>query len=202
MSKRRALLVVALVVTLTVAAWAAKSAPAVATFSTTPGGFGVFDDGNPTYDNGVGGVKVYFGVTRKDADLVTYNTGRKLHYKFDGSSPALAASGLGSDVLAESDLFALNYFGPYTSMALGTTAQVQMDLEFKVGNLTYELDYASLAAYKTGENTWLITSDPNDIPGFPGFTASSTAKLNVIRRKAQTTYGTVDMPIRFEMTIK
>jgi len=198
MSKRRALFVVALVATLTIAAWAAKSAPATVTFL-TPSVFGVHDDGNNTYDNGVGGVKAYFGVTRKDANLVTYNTGRKLFLEFDPSSAAVIAAGLPAHVEAEVDFFAINYYGPYTSMGDGTTAQVQMDLEFKVGNLTYELDYAALAAIREGADTWRVTSA---IDYTPGFTASSTAKLNVIRRKSQTTYGTVEMPIEFRMRMK
>src|SRR5687767_12509413 len=204
MSKRRALFVIALVATLTVAAWAAKAAPAIATFLTSAGPTGVFhDDTSSVYDNGVQSIKVYFGVTGKDANIVTYNTPRKLRFVFDPASTPYVNSNLpaGGNFTAEVDMFALNYFGPYRNMGVGTTAQVQMDLEFKVGNLTYELDYSSLSATRLDETTWLITSYASDVD-FNPVAASPQARLNVIRRKAQETFGVVNMPIRFEMQLK
>ena len=162
---------------------------------------GVSGDGS-TYVDGVGGVQCYISVSKNDADLVTYNTGRTLHFEFDSSSVAWQNSGLPQSLDAEIDFFAINYYGNYDSMGVGTTAQVQMDLEFKVGRLTYELDYQSLAVMRTATDTWLITSDPADIPGNPGFTASDQAALNVIRRRAQATYGAVNMPLRVQMTVK
>ncbi len=174
---------------------------------------GVEHDGNATYEHGVGDVQVYFGVGGKDVDLVTYpalpppDTARKLRYTFDTSSTAFQNSGIGAvhpsgDFTAVSDLFGINYFGRYRDMGCGKTAQVQADLEFYVGTLTYELDYASLAVMRLDEDTWLFTTDPLDIPGDPGFQASKVAKLNVIRRKRVTQFGTVDMPMRFEATLQ
>ena len=187
-------------------AWAAKNTsggitPLTATW-TAQSGVGVSHDGNAIYDHGAGGLQVYFGVSGKDVDVVTYNTGRKLHFKFDPNNSALQGSGLPADFSAESDLFGINYFGRYRDMNVFTTAQVQADLEFYVGRITYELDYPSLAARRIAEDTWLVTSDPLDIPGDPGFQASDEANLNVIRRSKQQTFGIVNMPIRFLVKIK
>lgn len=185
-------------------AYAASAVPLVASWETglISGTYGVFDDGNATYAHNVGGVQCYFGVNGKDVDLVTYNSGRKLHFTFDSASPALKNSRLPANFLAESDLFGINYFGPYRTMAVGTTAQVQMDLEFHYGNppQTYELDYQSLAVKRLSTSTWLVTSNPDDIGGYPGFTASNQAALNKIRRKTTDKFGAVNMPIRFEVT--
>jgi hypothetical protein len=166
-------------------------------------GVGVSGDGS-TYVHGADGVQCYISVSKNDADLVTYNTGRMLHFEFDPNNLAFVASGLPqSSFPAEVDFFAINYYGNYDSMGIGTTAQVQMDLEFKVGNLTYELDYASLAVYRKDADTWLITSDPNDLEiGGNPFVWSDHAKLNVIRRRRQTTYGVVSMPFRVWMEKK
>jgi len=190
---------------LTGASVAAKGGlvPLKATWMTASStGFGVFDDGNNIYEHGVGGVQAYFGVAGKDVDVVTYDSGRRLRFKMDSNSPALKLSGLPADFMAESDMFGINYWGRYREMGIGTTAQVQSDLEFYVGLKTYELDYPSLAVRRISEDTWLVTSDPLDIPGNPGFQASDEADLNVIRRNRQTTFGTVNMPIRFEVKIK
>ncbi len=182
--------------------------PLTATW-TDQSGFGVSSDssssGSTIYDNGANGLQVYFGAGGKDVDVVTYNSGRKLHFKFDPSSEALAATGLPAEFDAESDLFGINYFGRYRDMTVFTTAQVQTDLEFHVGGpmpTTYALSYPALAVRRIAEDTWVVTSNPNDIPGFPGFTASDEAELNIIRRNRQTSFGTVNMPIRFEVTIK
>jgi hypothetical protein len=206
---RISLLVAALAITLATAAFAAPKSSAtklIATYLDNFSTFGVQDDGNAVYSHGVGGVQVYFGVGGKDVDLVTYNTSRKLRFTFDPASPAFQASGInsavGSDFTAVVDLFGINYWGRYRDMGIGTTAQVQADLEFYVGNVTYELDYSSLACMRTSANTWLFTTDPADIPGNPGFTASKMANLNVIRRKSVTKFGTVDMPMRFEVTVQ
>ncbi|HUU15347.1 MAG TPA: hypothetical protein VM182_16780 [Terriglobia bacterium] len=165
---------------------------------------GVSGDTLGDYTDGVDGVQCYISVSKNDADLVTYNTSpsRKLHFVFDSTSPPWEASKLPESLDAEIDFFAINYYGKYINMGIGTTAQVQMDLEFKVGSLTYELDYASLAVYRKDLNTWLITSDTNDpdMPEGNPFAWSDQAKLNVIRRHAQTTYGVVSMPFRVRMT--
>ncbi len=164
---------------------------------------GVSGDSFGVYTDGLDGVQCYVSVSKNDADLVTYNTGRTLHFVFPASDPAVAAASLPSSLDAEVDFFAINYYGNYDSMGIGTTAQVQMDLEFKVGNLTYELDYAALAVYRKDGDTWLITSDYDDpeIGGHP-FTWSADAKLNVVRRRRQTTYGVVSMPFRVWMVKK
>jgi len=214
--KRRisvSLLLVALAFTLATAAFAALKGSAqklTATYLDNFSGFGVEHDGNATYDHGVNNVQVYFGVGGKDVDLVTYNTPRKLRFTFDPASTPFVNSGIGAvdadhadgDFLAVSDLFGINYWGRYRDMGVGKTAQVQSDLEFYVGNVTYELDYASLAVYRESETTWLFTTRAADIPGFPGFDASPVAKLNVIRRRSVTSFGTVNMPMRFRVTLK
>jgi len=203
------LLVVALAVAVATTAFAAPKSSAtklIATYLDNFSVFGVQDDGNAVYSHGVNGVQAYFGVGGKDVDLVTYNTTRKLRFTFDPASQAFQASGInsvaGSNFTANVDLFGINYWGRYQEMGIGTTAQVQADLEFYVGNVTYELDYASLACMRTSATTWLFTTDPADIPGNPGFQASKVAKLNVIRRRSTTQFGTVDMPMRFEVAVQ
>jgi hypothetical protein len=178
--------------------------PMTADFSTNLLSFsnGVFDDGNPLYEDGLSQVQCYIGVSGKDFDMVTYNTPRTLHYVFDTSSAAWKLSGIPSDFPAVSDFYGVNYYGRYVEMGVGTTAQVHGVLQFYVGKITYELDYQSLAVMRTSQTTWLITSNPGDIPGYPGFYASDQAALNVIRRKSQDSYGTVNMPIRFEVNVK
>ena len=193
-------------------AWA-KGKPGSATtpnaVMNTPGSTGVFDDGNVNYNNGASGVQVYFGVGGKDLDLVTYDTGRTMEFMFNQSSPVVqSAQGAGLPVgnfTAEMDFFGINYFGRYRDMGIHTTAQVQADLEFHIGGpnpTTFELEYPSLAVMRLSETEWLVTSDPADIPGDPGFQASSSALLNMIRRRKQTTYGTVSMPISFTVTVQ
>ena len=177
-----------------------SATPTEAEFLPHGGATGVSDDGDPYYKHNIGGVQCYFGVNGRDADLVTYDTGRTLHFVFDPAASSVA--GLDSEFDAEVDIFAINYWGKYEAMAVGSTAQVQADLEFYVGRITYELDYPSLAVMRMTIDTWLITSDPGDIPGNPGFTASSEADLNVIRRRKQQTYATVDMPIRFYVRLQ
>ncbi len=210
MKRRTTVSLLALALTLATAAFAAPKGSAqklIATYLDNFSVFGVQDDGNSIYEHGVGGVQAYYGVGGKDVDIVTYNTARKLRYTFDTSSTAFVNSGIGAvhpsgDFMAVSDLFGINYWGRYRDMGIGTTAQVQADLEFYVGSVTYELDYASLACMRIDADTWLLTTDPADIPGNPGFQASKVAKLNVIRRRSVTQFGTVDMPMRFEVTLK
>ena len=178
----------------------------------TPGSTGVFDDGDVNYNNGASGVQVYFGVGGKDLDLVTYNTGRTMEFVFDQSSPVVQsaqAAGLPvGNFTAEMDFFGINYWGRYRDMTIGTTAQVQADLEFHIGGpspTTFELEYPSLAAKRISETQWVVTSDKDDAifgGGNPGFDASPTALLNIVRRRKQTSYGTVSMPIRFTVTVQ
>ncbi len=210
MYRRFALVFVALLVfTLAPAAFAARSTPGKCTMwnnystvllsDTTYAG--VSNVGDPMYANGsVERLECSFSVNRGVVNFVTYQTGRKLHFNLD---PVVAAkAGIPSSFDAEVDLFGINYYGKFENMAVGTTAQVQADLEFYVGRETFELDYPAIAVKRTGENTWLFTTDhARDIEGDPGFQASSTAKLNVIRRRSQTFYGEVQAPIRFEVTL-
>lgn len=101
--------------TFATSAFVAKGTLLATTFSTNviSAANGVFDDGNPVYENGVGGVQCYCGVNGKNLDLVTYNTTRTLHFVFNPSSPAFQLSGLPADFLATVDLYGINYFGPY-----------------------------------------------------------------------------------------
>ena len=161
---------------------------------------GVSSDGSGPYSNGVDGVQCYISVSKNDADLVTYNTPRTLHFEFPAGDPAVAAAKIPSSLDAVVDIFAINYYGNYDSMGVGTTAQVHLSLQFYVGSVTYELDYAALAVIRLDPNTWLITSERDDSLYAP-FTFGPDAKLNVIRRRAQTTYGVVSMPLRIR-TVK
>ncbi|MGH9669516.1 MAG: hypothetical protein ACRD3A_05315 [Terriglobales bacterium] len=168
--------------------------------------FGVESDGNPTYEEGQGGVHSYFGAFGSDVDLVTYKSGRKLHFTFDPKSKAFRASGIGrvvgSDFMAESDMSGLNQWGKYRDMGSRTTARVHLALELYVGGVTYTLDYPSLAVYHKTADTWLITTNQADIPGNPGVQASPEADLNMISARSVTSFGTVNMPMRFEVTLK
>jgi hypothetical protein len=148
-------------------------------------------------------VKNYFGTAGGNVVLVTYTTGRKLTFTFNPASPAWQSSGLGQVVQAEVDLFGVNYYGAFQSMTVGTTAQVQTSIQFKgADGRTYELSYLALAAKRLTQSTWLITSDPLDIGGYPGFLASDQAALGVFRKKTRQTFGAVNMPIRFEVQLK
>ena len=206
MSVRRAVLVLALVLFATAALFAGSGTPLTATFLANDTAIGVTGDGNGTYANGTNGVQCYLGVAGKDLDLVTYNTGRKLHFKFDTSSPAWQASGLPAELDAEADFYGINFFGPYASMGAGTTAQVHGTLQFHLPNspYTWELDYQSLAAKRdsANPNIWHVTSNPNDIGGFPGFTASNQAALGAFRKRTKQTFGAVNMSIRFDVKLQ
>lgn len=205
-------------------AYAAKATPLIATWLIDPTGdpAGVSHDGTATYEHkkvyfpGAAAVQCYFAVNGRDVDLVTYKTKRTLRFVFQPDESAVWGSdgaGLDQKFNAEVDLFGINYFGPYQKMESGNTAQVQMDLEFHfppTGNPeTYELSYGALAAKRLNADTWLITSDPADIcsgaadpTGCAGFTISDAAQLNSIRRRTTNNYGTVHMPIRFEVKLK
>ncbi|MCI0356068.1 MAG: hypothetical protein L0099_13680 [Acidobacteria bacterium] len=179
--------------------------------------FGVTSDGNQTYQDGQDGVHSRFSVLGDNLDVATYSTvcahcggeatrSRALRFTFDPSAPAFRASGIGplagSDFMAPATLSGINYWGRYRDMGKGTTAQVRSDVEFQLDRGTYRLAYASLAVYRTDASTWLVTSDPADIPGNPGFKASPAAELNVVRKRNATRFGTVNMPIRFQVTLK
>jgi len=182
--------------------FAGSGTPLIAIFLNNGSTYGVSGDGQGSYSNGVDRVQVYFGAGGGNVDLITYSTKRKLVMSFNPASAPWQASGLAQTVPAEVDLYGVNYYGLFSSMGIGTTAQVHTSLQFKGGTSTYELDYPALAAMRLDANTWLITSNPADIPGFPGFTASSTASLGRFRKTTRTTFGNVSMPIRFQVVLK
>jgi len=206
MRNGRIVLVAVLVLGLATLVWAAKSTPLQATFlpNLSSTGFGVSDDGNPTYTNNVGGVKVYFGVNNGNANIVTYSSGRTLTFRFDPASGAASAAALNGSpaVSAEVDFYGINYYGQFQSMGVGTTAQMKGSLQFKANNTTYELLYQSLAVKRTSATTWLITTDPVDPGGNPGFTANDQAELSSFRRRTRVVYGAVNMPMRFQVTLQ
>jgi hypothetical protein len=184
-------------------ALAARATPLVANFSTNliPTTNGVFDDGDAFYHDGWDGVSCYLGVGSKNVVLVTYNTGRKLNFVFDPNSDAWKRSELSPSVFATVDLYGVNNSGSYTKMPIGSAAEVRTTVQFYVGNNTYVLVYESLGAVRESQNKWLLTSSLNDLPGGAGFSPSDQAVLKLFRRKSPERFGTVNMPIRFEVTI-
>jgi hypothetical protein len=202
---KRSLLACTLVLSVVTLAWAARATPLTIEFlpNLSASGFGVSDDGDAFYTNGVQRVKAVLGVNNQNVNLVTYSSGRKLAFRFDPASAAAASSGLSTSepVAAEVDFYGINYYGQFQSMEVGTTAQLRGNLQFKANNTTYELDYPSLAVMRLSASTWLVTTDPNDIPGFPGFLAGDQAHLSSFRKRTQVSYGPVNMPMRFYMTI-
>ena len=196
----RSFVVVVFVLALGLGLYAASNITLNATFlpNLSSTGAGVSEDGSAFYSNGADGIRCYFGVKGKNVVLITYNTPRRLHLKFDPASLAWQRTGLPAEFNAEVDLYGVNFYGPFMSMGDGTTAQVQTSLQFRYGGNTYELAYPALAAYRTG-NTWLLTSNPADIPGYPGFWASDQASINLLRRNRRTNFGAVNMPVRFQV---
>lgn len=160
---------------------------------------GVTDDGNNAYLNGVGGVQSYMGAGGNNVNLVTYGTGRRLHFVFSSASTPWRNSGLPQDFTAEITSFGVNYFGGYSTMGVGTTAQVALTIQFKYGNVTYELTWASVAGYHDTATSWLITWRSLDLPGYPGFSPSDQATLSRLRHNSRTTYGVVNMPVRYSV---
>jgi|GEM_PF-3631902 len=160
---------------------------------------GVTADGNNAYLNGVGGVQSYLGAGGKNVNLVTYGTGRRLHFVFNSASIPWQNSGLPQDFTAEVVAFGVNYFGPYSTMGVGTTAQVALTIQFIYNGVTYELAWASVAGYHDTATSWLITWRALDIPGYPGFSPSDQATLSRLRHNSRTTYGVVNMPVRFSV---
>ena len=129
-------------------------------------------------------------------------TGRKLTFAFDPSSSAFQASGLPQNSQAEVDLYGINFYGPFSSMGVGTTALLKTSLQFKSGGSTYELAYPALAVKRTAADTWLITSSEAEVGGNPGFDISDAADLGVFRKRSRADFGTVSMPIHFYVTLK
>lgn len=202
--RRRPLALTLVLLSLAVVALAASKGTATNTFlqpSLSLTGAGVGDDGNSAYLNGVNRVQSYLGAGGKNANLVTYTTGRRLHFTFDPASPAWQASGLPQDFMAEVSAFGVNYFGPYVSMGVGTTAQVALTIQFKYNGVTYELAYGSVAAYHDTATTWLLTWTPLDLPGYPGFSPSDQATLSRLRNNQRIRYGAVNMPVRYSVQL-
>jgi hypothetical protein len=176
-------------------------APTQATVASTNG---LFHDGNATYTDGVARVQAYVGVSSKDADLVTYNTGRTLRFVSDGSA-AWAASGIPATFNAEVDFWGINQWGRYQDMGTGTVAAVAGVVQFYVGRQTYELKYGNMAVKRLSATEWLITTDclrlGDGCPTYGGITINSNAQLSVVRRAAQQTFGTVSMPTTFHVVL-
>ncbi len=176
--------------------------PLAAVWSTNPLGSasGVFRDRNSVYKNRTDGVQCNFDVKGQGVELVTYGTQRGLRFKFGSTSSAWRASGLKPSFLAAVGLYGVNYFGKYVDMAVGTTAQVKVSIQFSQNNVAYDLTYPSIAVMRVSPSLWLFTSDREDIPGNPGFNASDQAAISVLEKRGQRLFGAVHMPIRFEMT--
>lgn len=207
MRSRRLVFVAAAILCLATAAIAARSTALRADFlpNLSQNGVGVSDDGNAAYLNGVDGMKVYFGVNNGNANLITYSTGRKLTFALDPASPAAVASGLPTSgpFQAEVDFYGINYYGQFQAMGLNTTAQMKGSLQFKnAGGVTYELLYQSLAVKRIAQNSWLVTTNADELGGFPGFTASDQAELSSFRKRTRLIYGAVNMPMRFTLTLQ
>ena len=167
---------------------------------------GIASDGNANYNHGSTNtsVKCFLGAGGKNFDLVTYNTGRTLKLSFaPGADQAVATlATLPATVNAEVDAFGINFYSQYLNMAVGTTAQVQMDLEFHYGggSTTYELSYSCLAVTRTQFTTWVITSVANGSNEYAVPCISSKAMLNKIRRNTVQGFGEVTMPVTFEFS--
>lgn len=162
---------------------------------------GVTDDGNNAYLNGASGVQSYLGAGGNNVNLVTYATGRRLRFTFESSSTAWRNSGLPQSFLAEVTAYGVNYYGTYVSMGVGTTAQVALTIQFKYGGQTYELSWASLAAFHDTATSWAVTWTTQDYPGYPGFYPSNQATLSKVRNRSRTKFGVVNMPIRFSVQL-
>ena len=172
---------------------------------------GVASDGDTNYSNGYKTryVKCYLGVGGGNFNLATYNSGRTFQFSFAPGADLAAAelAGLPSTSFrAEVDAFGTNYWGKYLNMGLGTTAQVQLDLNFHYGppnaSMTYELNYSCLTVTRVFVNTWVITSRTDLGLGnqYAVPCVSSKATLSRFRRNSAQSYGEVHMPIHIEFS--
>lgn len=194
---RRAILVLGLVVAIAAAAVAkGSSTPLVANFlANSP--TGVNGDGQ-SYVNSRS-TPVYLS-SSQTLVVMTYNSGRTLSFNFDPTSAAWQSSGLPQFFAAEIDLNGINYYGTFTGMAVNSVTQLKTDLMFHYGGSTWDLAYPSLAVQRTSATTWLISSEQTDIP-YPAI-ATSSASLQVQRKRSNTNYGTLNMPVRFTVTLQ
>jgi hypothetical protein len=181
----------------------AKAVPLSSMFDLV-GDVGVTYHGSPFYQHAEERrLSNQFSVNGRNVVLHTYNTTRMLQFAFDSGTAAWGRSGLSQPNFAtQVNLYGVNYYGQFVSMGVGTTAQLKTTIEFYQGGNTYYLEYPQLAVKRLSSNTWMITSDPGHIGGFPGFWASSEADFGVFRRKARDSFGAVSMPIKFDVTIQ
>lgn len=171
--------------------------------------YGVYDDGNPSYNNGQGGISVHFGVNNTTVVLFTYNTSRKMHFRFDPTDPTFQEAqksnpALLSEFDANVDFDGINFYGAYygntrKTMPVNSWTTVHLYLQFYVGNITYELDYPQAAVIRSQDgNSWVVTTQ-NFGENLP---ISPAASLSEIRRRSQKTFtGTVNMPIQVLFTL-
>ena len=174
--------------------------PATATFLTA-GSTGVFADSSGAYLNGVGGVKSYIGSGGKDYDLVTYSTGRYLTITFAGTLADTqvwsANAKLPQSNSYQVDFYGVNFYGPFSTMGAGTTAQVHGVLQFHYLNNTYQLDYQSLQVVRDAISGVYHFSSIRD--EYSPVAASPQAMLSLVRKGGNANYGTVTLPITFDV---
>lgn len=201
---RRFLLTCLLVAGSVTLLWAAKAIPLSSTFDALVSDFGVTSHGSATYtDREERTVTNQITVSGRNVVLHTYNSSRMLRFQFDSGTTAWGRSGLSApSIVTQVNLYGVNYYGPFVSMGVGTTAQLKTMIEFYQGGNTYYLEYPQLAVKRVSPTSWMVTSDPGLIGGYPGFLASSQADFGVFRRKARDSFGAVDMPITFTFSVK
>jgi hypothetical protein len=202
---RRSLLLVVVILLAATSVFAGQGG--VPTVTTMPkkdllnAGSGISGDnasGAANYANGIGKVQSYLGAGGKNIDLVTYSTGRTLHFSLPAGT-VLNASGLPAQFDAEVSFYGINYFGAYLSMANGSTAQVHGVLQFHYNGLTYQLDYPALAAIRQDASMWTVTGF---IDYTPGFTANNSAMLSLVRKRGNLDYGVLAAPIAFNVALQ
>ena len=202
---RRALLVMGLLIAIAVGAIAkGSSTPLIATFLDNAG-TGVEGDGQPYANNLANSVQAYI-TNSQGLVVMTYNSGRGLYFTFDTTSAtwqsANAATGLPPYFGAEVDLNGNNFYGTFVGMSVGSTAQLRTNLMFHLNGSTWSLLYPALAVKRTALNTWMITSSETEVGYNPGFAISDNASLSVARKRSNTTYGNVNMPIHFTVSLQ
>ena len=159
------------------------------------------DHRNATYVNGADG-QVYLGTGGKNVVLFTYYTGRTLYIdKSINQEPTIwAASGITAEAVSSEVVSYFQTKARYQSLNFGAVAAATGQVEFHYNGNTYTLRYTALAVKKIGTNTWLITSDKNDVTG-SNVAPLHKARLSILRNGGHVYFGYVAMPIRFEATI-
>ena len=202
---RRAILVLVLLIAVAIGAIAKGSTtPLIADFLTVTR-YGVNGDGQPYANSNAASIQADI-TSSQGLVVMTYNSGRGLYFNFDSAAPAWqaanATAGLPPYFGAEIDLNGNNYYGTFAGMSVGSTAQLRTNLMFHWGGSTWSLEYPALAVMRQTASTWLVTSDPADVGYNPGFTISDVASLTVARRRSNTNFGNVNMPIHFTITLQ